>query len=115
MTVTAVDKDPQARTMTITAEFEAGVERVWRLWSEPRQLERWWGPPGNPITVTVHELRPDGKVGFVVAGDDARLQRGWRVLAVEPPHRPSSSSAILTSRRFESRWRSPSARAAAPG
>lgn len=87
MTVTAVDKDPQARTLTITAEFEAGVERVWRLWSEPRQLERWWGPPGHPITVTVHELRPEGRVEFFVAGDEERLQRGWDVVAVEPPHR----------------------------
>lgn len=87
MTVTNVEKDPQARTMTITAEFEAGVERVWRLWSEPRQLERWWGPPGNPITVTAHELRPGGSVDFVVAGDEQRRPRGWRVLAVEPPHR----------------------------
>ena len=40
MTVTAVRKDPAALTMTLTAEFDASPERVWQLWSDPRQLER---------------------------------------------------------------------------
>src|SRR5207253_5868467 len=48
VTVTAVRKDPQRLTMTIEAEFDASPERVWQLWADPRQLERWWGPPGYP-------------------------------------------------------------------
>ena len=56
MTVTAVRKDPDALTMTLTAEFEASPERVWELWADPRQLERWWGPPTYPATFT--EPRP---------------------------------------------------------
>jgi dihydrofolate reductase len=43
MTVTTVRKDPQRLTMTIEAEFDAAPERVWQLWADPRQLERWWG------------------------------------------------------------------------
>ena len=31
--------------MTMVAEFDAAPERLWRLWENPRQLERWWGPP----------------------------------------------------------------------
>ena len=53
MTVTAVRKDPQTLTMTLDAEFDAPPERVWQLWADPRQLERWWGPPTYPATVTV--------------------------------------------------------------
>src|SRR5690606_434306 len=45
MSVTDVRKDPEALTMTVTCEFAATPERVWRLWADPRQLERWWGPP----------------------------------------------------------------------
>jgi uncharacterized protein YndB with AHSA1/START domain len=45
MTVTDIRKDPKARTMTLDAEFQATPERVWQLWADPRQLERWWGPP----------------------------------------------------------------------
>ena len=62
MTVTAVSKDPAALTMTLTAEFDASPERVWQLWADPRQLERWWGPPSYPATVTSHDLRPGGRV-----------------------------------------------------
>jgi uncharacterized protein YndB with AHSA1/START domain len=43
MTVTAVRKDPQRLTLTVEAEFDASVERIWQLWADPRQLERWWG------------------------------------------------------------------------
>ena len=58
MTVTAVRKDPAARRMTLEAEFAASAARVWQLWADPRQLERWWGPPTHPATVTAHDLRP---------------------------------------------------------
>ena len=57
MTVTAVRKDPDALTMTLTAEFEASPERVWQLWADPRQLERWWGPPTYPATFTATTSR----------------------------------------------------------
>ena len=61
MTVTNVHKDPDARTMTITAEFDAPVERVWQMWADPRQLERWWGPPTYPATFVDHDLSPGGR------------------------------------------------------
>ena len=57
MTVTTVRKDTEALTMTLDAEFEASPERVWQLWSDPRQLERWWGPPAYPATFTAHDFR----------------------------------------------------------
>ena len=37
MPVTDVSKDLDAMTMTITAEFDAGAERIWEMWSDPRQ------------------------------------------------------------------------------
>jgi len=64
MTVTAVRKDPHRLTMTIEAEFDAAPERVWQLWADPRQLERWWGPPNYPATVTQHNLAPGGRVEY---------------------------------------------------
>ena len=48
MSVTAVRKDPDQLTMTVDAEFDASPERVWQLWSDPRQLERWWGRRPTP-------------------------------------------------------------------
>ena len=88
MTVTAVRKDPQRLTLTVEAEFAASVERVWQLWADPRQLERWWGPPTYPATVTTHELAPRGRIAYYMTGPVGDQAYGyWDVLEVEPPRR----------------------------
>jgi uncharacterized protein YndB with AHSA1/START domain len=88
VTVTSVDKDVDTRTMTITAEFDAPADRVWQVWSDPRQLERWWGPPTYPATVVDHDLTPGGSVTYYMTGPQGDKHGGWwRVLAVDPPHR----------------------------
>ena len=88
MTVTDIRKDAQSRTMTLDAEFAASPERVWQLWSDPRQLERWWGPPAYPATVDSHDLRPGGLVQYHMTGAEGDQPRGyWSVDVVEPPNR----------------------------
>ena len=86
MTVTAVRKDPSALTMTTTAEFDAPPERVWQLWADPRQLERWWGPPTYPATFTAHDLAPGSRVEYHMTGPEGDQPRGfWDILEAEPP------------------------------
>jgi uncharacterized protein YndB with AHSA1/START domain len=88
MTVTAVRKDPKALTMTLDAEFEASAERVWQLWADPRQLERWWGPPTCPATVDTHDLSPGGRVRYHMTGPEGDQPGGyWDVDVVQPPYR----------------------------
>lgn len=86
MSVTSVDKDFDSLTLTLIADFDAAVERVWELWSDPRQLERWWGPPSYPATFEQHELSPGGRVTYFMTGPDGGKFHGWwKVEAVEPP------------------------------
>jgi uncharacterized protein YndB with AHSA1/START domain len=88
MTVTAVRKDPENLTMTLDAEFDASPERVWQLWADPRQLERWWGPPSYPATFTEHELAPGGRMMYHMTGPEGDQPKGfWEVVEVAPPHR----------------------------
>jgi uncharacterized protein YndB with AHSA1/START domain len=88
MTVTAVRKDPQRLTLTVEAEFDASVERVWQLWADPRKLERWWGPPTYPATFTEHDLTPGRRIEYHMTGPAGDQPRGyWDVLEVEPPRR----------------------------
>jgi uncharacterized protein YndB with AHSA1/START domain len=88
MTVTNVAKDPEALTMTVTAAIDATVERSWQLWADPRQLERWWGPPTYPATVIDHDLVAGGRVTYFMTGPDGDKFHGyWEVLAVDPPRR----------------------------
>jgi uncharacterized protein YndB with AHSA1/START domain len=86
MSVTNVVKDPERLTMTVTAEYDVPAERAWALWADPRQLERWWGPPTYPATVVDHDLRPGGTVTYFMTGPTGDQPRGfWTVLEVEPP------------------------------
>ena len=86
MTVVNVDKDFDARTLTLVAQFAAPVERVWELWADPRKLERWWGPPTHPATVEEHDLSPGGRVAYVMTAPDGQRFRGWwRIESAEPP------------------------------
>jgi uncharacterized protein YndB with AHSA1/START domain len=88
MTVTAVRKDADNLIMTLDAEFDASPELVWQLWADPRQLERWWGPPTYPATVTSHDLRPGGRVEYHMTGPDGDQPRGyWEIVQVDAPHR----------------------------
>ncbi|MET0833991.1 MAG: SRPBCC domain-containing protein [Actinomycetota bacterium] len=86
MTVTGVRKDPRALTMTIDAEFDASPERVWQLWADPRQLERWWGPPTYPATFTRHDLAPGSRVEYHMTGPEGDQPHGyWDIVQVDPP------------------------------
>jgi uncharacterized protein YndB with AHSA1/START domain len=74
--------------MTLDAEFDASADRVWQLWADPRQLERWWGPPTYPATFTKHDLAPGSRVEYHMTGPEGDQPKGyWDVLDVEPPHR----------------------------
>jgi len=87
MAVTEVRKDLDRATITIVSEFDAGVERVWQMWEDPRLLEKWWGPPTYPATVVDHELSPGGVVTYYMTGPEGDQPWGrWDVKTVERPH-----------------------------
>jgi uncharacterized protein YndB with AHSA1/START domain len=86
MSVTSVDKDYDNLTITVIAEFDARIDQVWELWSDPRKLERWWGPPGYPAKFEKHDLSPGSEATYFLTGPDGDKSWGtWRVTAVDPP------------------------------
>src|SRR5918996_4204054 len=86
MTVTSFNVDYDDLTIRLVADFDASVEQVWGLWSDPRTLERWWGPPGSPATVETHDLTPGGEVTYFMTDPEGDTHHGvWRVTAVHPP------------------------------
>jgi uncharacterized protein YndB with AHSA1/START domain len=88
MTVTAVQKDADALTMTVDAEFDASPQRVWQLWADPRQLERWWGPQTYPATFTKHALAPGSRVEYHMTGPEGDKPKGyWDIVEVAAPRR----------------------------
>ncbi|MHA7987655.1 SRPBCC family protein [Rathayibacter sp. CAU 1779] len=88
MTVISTQRDAENLTLTFVTEFDAPPERIWKVWEDPRQLERWWGPPTWPATFDRHELRPGGVSAYYMTGPDGERAHGWwRTVAIDPPHR----------------------------
>jgi uncharacterized protein YndB with AHSA1/START domain len=86
VSIVSVEKDLEGLALVLVADFDAPVERVWELWADPRQLERWWGPPTHPATVEKHDLAAGGEVTYVMTGPGGEQSRGWwRITSVAPP------------------------------
>ena len=77
--------------MTLVAELAAPVERVWDAYTDPRQLERFWGPPGWPATFTAFDHTVGGRAPTT---DDRSAGRAV-------PRARGSSSQIDGPARFE--------------
>ncbi len=85
MPVTSVTKDPAALTMTVVADFSVPVHRLWDAYADPRQLEKFWGPPAHPATFTRHDASPGGLSAYEMSMPGGEVSRGyWQWLAVEP-------------------------------
>lgn len=83
MPVTDISTDAENLTMTLTADFAAPVSRLWSAFTDPRQLERFWGPPGWPARFTAFDLRPGGRVDYAMTSPQGESSRGaWEVLSV---------------------------------
>ncbi|GAA4431213.1 SRPBCC domain-containing protein [Georgenia halophila] len=79
-------KNTEDLSLTIVAELAAPVERVWRIWSDPRQLERWWGPPTWPATFQHYDFRPGGRARYYMTGPEGQRAHGWwELLSIEAP------------------------------
>ncbi|GAA4668396.1 SRPBCC family protein [Frondihabitans cladoniiphilus] len=78
--------DRDALQLTFVAEFDSPPERVWQLWSDPRQLERWWGPPTFPAVFTELDLAPGGRAAYAMTSPEGEKFPGWwRITSVDAP------------------------------
>ncbi len=53
-------RKPMNAELVITRVFNAPRTLVWKAWTDPEQLVKWWGPKGMPISVHKFQLRPSG-------------------------------------------------------
>ena len=54
----------EKRNVVITRLIDAPVERVWKAWTEPEQVMRWWGPTGFTSPSCKIDFREGGKFLF---------------------------------------------------
>ena len=58
------------RELVLTRVFNAPVDLVWEVWSQPEHIAHWWGPDGFTCTVHKMDLRPGGEWNLVLHGPD---------------------------------------------
>ena len=88
MPVTSIESDPETLTLTAIGDYPVPVERLWNDWTDPRQLERFWGPPQWPATFTRHDVREGGESAYHMTGPNGETSRGyWRFEIVEEHRR----------------------------
>ena len=88
MPIQSIKSDPKTLTLTAIGEYPVPIERLWEVWTDPRQLERFWGPPEWPATFTKHDLRAGGEAHYFMTGPKGETSQGyWRFEVVEPYQR----------------------------
>lgn len=58
--------------LVITRVFDAPVELVWKAWTDPEQLVRWWGPKNFASPVCKIDFRVGGKYLFCMRDPDGK-------------------------------------------
>jgi uncharacterized protein YndB with AHSA1/START domain len=94
MSVSTVETHIDDLTLTVVADFNAPVEKVWELWADPGKLGRWWGPPEYSTTFEHYDLAVGSEMAHVMTGPDGDKHEGvWRIEAVDPPRSLELSDA----------------------
>ena len=85
MPITSVTKDAEKLTLTVVADYPVSQQRLWDAWADPRQLERFWGPPFAPSTFTHHDFKVGGRAEYFLSGPNGEKWSGsWTFTAVNP-------------------------------
>lgn len=83
--------------VVLTRMFNAPRELVYRAWTDPELLARWWGPKDFTNPVCEVDARPGGKIRIDMTGPDGTAYpMGGEFVEVDPPGR-----LVFTSSAFE--------------
>jgi uncharacterized protein YndB with AHSA1/START domain len=95
MAVISSKKDPENLTLEFVTQLDATPERVWELWEDPRQLEKWWGPPTYPATFVRHDFAVGGESRYFMTGPEGQIAPGWwRIESLDKPKGLSFANGI---------------------
>jgi uncharacterized protein YndB with AHSA1/START domain len=87
-TGTATVSLPSDTQILITRTFDAPAELVFRAWTTPELVERWWGSKESPLVVCDIDLRVGGSWRYVTR-EPSGTEFGWHGTyhEIRPPHR----------------------------
>jgi uncharacterized protein YndB with AHSA1/START domain len=60
----------KAPDLVLTRVFDAPREVVFKVWTDPKHVARWWGPRGFQTTIQEMDVRPGGRWRYAMKGPD---------------------------------------------
>jgi uncharacterized protein YndB with AHSA1/START domain len=94
MTATRIDRGSNETTtiysdgtdLVFERTFDAPREQVWKAFTDPELIPRWWGPHGTSTTVAEMDVRPGGTWRYISrAPDRDDVVFYGEYLEVDPP------------------------------
>jgi uncharacterized protein YndB with AHSA1/START domain len=75
-------------SLKLTRSYAAAPDKVWRAWTDPQALKKWWGPgPGEPVSLAELDLRVGGRFRIVFGGPDGKAHECAGVYKEVVPNR----------------------------
>lgn len=107
-----VTKRVSDRELVVTRSFKGPARLIYKAWTTPELMMRWWSPPSFGITLISCEMdvRTGGsyRLSFGVPGSDQPVDFHGRYIEAEPPHRlvwtnEEGEEGAVTTLTFEER------------
>lgn len=69
--------------------YPVAPEKVWRAWTDPEAIKRWWGPGGyDPVSLAELDVRVGGRFRIIFGGPDGKAHEVQGVYReVAPPRK----------------------------
>jgi uncharacterized protein YndB with AHSA1/START domain len=75
------------RELTISRLFNAPVELVWEVWTNPDHISNWWGPNGFTNTIHLMNVKEGGQWTLTMHGPDGKDYKNKSIFKEVVPHR----------------------------
>lgn len=73
MAATAQTKPTATREVTLTRVFDASLAMVWKAWTDPQQMAKWWGPHHFTNPRCELDVRAGGAIHIDMRGPDGTV------------------------------------------
>jgi len=79
--------------LALERSYPVGPEKVWRAWTDPEAIKRWWGPRavGNTVSLAQLDVRVGGRFRIVfggASGNDHEVQGTYKEVVPPAPKIP---------------------------
>lgn len=88
--------------LTLTREYDAPRDLVFKAWTDKELVSKWWGPDGFTAPVVELDVRPGGAIDIVMEDAEGMIEKGSRypmagnfVEVVEPEKLVFTSSPVM--------------------